>query len=98
MKPTWVIALAVVLAVLLFGSVTAGPKIPKYGGDPDIYEGARPKDKAPREVIADDPGTCVTVDLPFGYRLVYTRQERTLRVFTVPGKVSATSGRSLFSK
>lgn len=98
MRPKWVIALAVVLAVMLCGSVAAGPKAPKYGGDPDIYEGARPKDKAPREVIAEDPATCFTVDLPFGYRLTYSTQERTLRLFTVPGKVSATSGSALFSK
>lgn len=94
MRPKWLIALAVVLAIVLCGSVVAGPRRPQDFGDPDIYEGARPRDGAPRERLVTDQTTVITVDIPFCHKLIFVRQERTLRLNTSLERVSATSERA----
>jgi hypothetical protein len=91
MRPKWLIALAVVLAIVLCGSVVAGPRRPRESGDPDIYEGARPRDGAPRERLVGDQTTVITITVPFYHKLIYVRQERELRLNTSLERVSATS-------
>ena len=94
MRPKWLVALAVVLAIVICGSVVAGPRRPQDSGDPDIYEGARPRDGSPRERLIADQTTIVTIDIPFCRGLIFVRQERTLRLNTSLERVSATSERA----
>jgi hypothetical protein len=94
MRPKWLVALAVVLAIVVCGSVVAGPRRPQESGDPDIYEGARPRDGAPRERLVADQTVVITIDIPFCHRLIYVTQERTLRLNTSLDRVSATSERA----
>jgi hypothetical protein len=84
MTPRWLIALAVVLALAFCGSALAGPKSP-YWGDPDIFEGTRPKGWIPREQIAEDAGPILIVlDVPIYHRYIQVRREQEPRLDPVP--------------
>jgi hypothetical protein len=68
MKPLWVIALAVVLALVWCGGVVAGPKRPQWG-DPDIVEGMRVRGTSVSVRIVDS----WTVPPYVGFNVNYSR-------------------------
>lgn len=98
MRPRWLIALVLILALALCGSVVAGPKCPQYG-DPDIYEGMRPKDESPRARLLEAASLqVVIIDLPYLGRIFVVQQERDNRQLKMPTRFSAVSGKKLIHK
>jgi hypothetical protein len=98
MKPKWLIALALVLVLAFSGSAVAGPKNPNYG-DPDIYEGMRPKDETPQFRFLETVSSQVLIlNLPYVARIVVVNQERDERQIRVPTRVPAVSGKRRFHK
>lgn len=87
MKPRHLVVFAVILAIVLCGSVVAGPKRPYDSGDPDIYEGARPRDRAPRERLVSDSSTCLIIEIPFCHSLICLRWECTRKPEKIPGRM-----------
>jgi hypothetical protein len=97
MTPRWLIAFAVVLALMFCGSALAGPKNP-YWGDPEIFEGVRPKDRIIHEKVSGEGGLhLIVVDVPIYRKYIQVRHERTQRLDKVPilGRNSAASKRIL---
>jgi hypothetical protein len=89
MTPKWLIAFAVVLALVFSGSALAGPKAP-YWGDPDIFEGIRPKDQIPREQMSGDTGPdLIVIDVPIYHRFIQVQRERERRLDPVPRRIPA---------
>ena len=95
MTPKWLIAFAVVLTLVFCGSTLAGPK-PLDHGDPDIFEGTRPKGRIPRERIAEDTGPILIVlDVPIYHRFIQVRREHERRLDPVPkGRIPAASSKT----
>ena len=98
MKPKWLIALALVLVLALSGGLTAGPKNPNYG-DPDIYEGMRPRDETPQFRLLESVSSQVLIlNLPYVARIVVVHQERDESQVRVRTRVPAVSGKRWFRK
>jgi hypothetical protein len=84
MTPRWLIAFVVVLALAFCGSALAGPKSP-YWGDPDIFEGTRPKGRTPGEHISGDAGPILILfDVPIIHRFIQIRGEHERKLEPVP--------------
>jgi hypothetical protein len=98
MRARWLIALVLILALALCGSVVAGPKCPQYG-DPDIYEGMRPKGETPRaRLLEAESLRVVIIDLPYLGRIFVVQQERDNRQFKVSTRFSAVLGKEFIRR
>ena len=97
MTPKWLIAFAVVLTLVFCGSTLAGPK-PLELGDPDIFEGTRPKDRpvSASEQMAEDAGpVLIILDVPIFHRFIQIRREHERRLDPVPkGRIPAVWSRT----
>ena len=92
MTPKRLIAFAVVLTLAFCGSVLAGPK---FWGDPDIFEGIKPKDHTPREQISGDAGpSLIVIDVPIYHRLIQIQRESQQRRDPVPRRISAVTNKT----
>jgi phosphate-selective porin len=62
MKLRWLVALAVGFALIWASAVLAGPSTP-VGGDPDIWDRAKPPVRSAPRPVSISPGTAVDIDM-----------------------------------
>jgi hypothetical protein len=75
LKTKLCILIALLLALLLCSGAVAGPKRPNYG-DPDIYEGVRPRDGVSQWKFGPMPDIDLVIDIPLLGRVVIHRHEQ----------------------
>jgi hypothetical protein len=94
MRPTQAVAFAVILAIVLCGTVAAGPRRPQDAGDPDIYEGTRPRDRAVRERLISESPSYLIFEIPFCHSLISVRWGCTQKLKKIPGRMPAAPERN----
>ena len=91
-KAKWSIPFALLLAVMLSVSVTAGPR--HSHGDPDIVEGIKTKDGVSQVQMLSAPQIAYIIDLPFLGKIVILRQAQRDSQDMLSKRLSAASMRT----